>query len=97
MLARHHEIQGTRGPQRQAVWQVVAVRGASENHVLGRVLYDHGQAKNSTARIQRVTEMRRHRPPTIPWQRSKVERSGGSYSCSQDIALSPLSPLPPTV
>lgn len=35
MLTRHHEIQGTRGPQRQAVWQVVALRGAVKDYVLG--------------------------------------------------------------
>ena len=94
MLTRHHEIQGTRGPQRQAVWQVVALRGAVKDYVLGLVFYDDGQAEEGAAGIQRVAQMRCDRPPTTPRQRSMVESSGGSYSCSQDI---PLSPLPPTV
>ena len=44
-LACQHEIQRVGGSQGQAVWQMVALRRASENHVLGGVFFYHGQAE----------------------------------------------------
>ena len=51
MLARRDEIPRISRPRRQAVWQGVALWGARENHVLGRVFCDYGQAEDVAARI----------------------------------------------
>ena len=92
MLARQHEIQRTGRSQGQAVWQCASLRGTSENHVLGGMLLYDGQEEEVATGIQRVAQMRRHRPPTTPRRGSMVEPSGVSPTYAQD---NPLSPLPP--
>ena len=81
-----------RSPE-QTVWQCATLGGASKNHVLGRVLLHHGQAKEGGAAIQGVAQVQCDRLPPTPGRSLLVEPSG--VSCERTAWWQPLSPLPP--
>ena len=67
-------------PQEQTVWPRVALGGADQNHVLGRVFLHDGQAEEGGAGIQGITQMRLDGVSSTSGRGPLVEPSGGTIA-----------------
>ena len=81
-------------PQRQAVWLRVAVRGASQDHVLGALFLHYGQAKEGGERIQWAAQVRPDGLSQSVRGILCVEPSGDAAARLPKKWLPPLPPLP---
>ena len=59
----HHELPRVSRSPEQAVWSRVAIRSASQDHVLGALFLHYGQAKEGGAGVERVAQMFSDRVP----------------------------------